>query len=95
MTVNPAKSMDSDDEAPLAVGLDETDSAYASEKQLRNSKTRAAEPGQHDPTPVTLITGEWQHSHAFSRSDSLQWIEKSEMLQASWEQAKRRWYTTL
>ena len=50
--------MDSGDEAPLAVGLDETDSRSASEKQMQHSKTRAAEPGQHDPTPVTLITGE-------------------------------------
>ena len=49
--------MDSDDEAPLAVGLDETDSAHATEKE-QNSKPRAAEAGQHNPTPVTLITGE-------------------------------------
>ena len=53
-----AETMDSDDEAPLAVGLDATDSAYASGRELQNCKIRAAEPGQHGPTPVTLITGD-------------------------------------
>ena len=95
MIANPAKSMDSDDdEVPLAVGLDETDSAYAFGKQLQTSKTIAAQPGQHDPTPVTLITGEWQHPMPLSGQTVCNGL-KCEMLQASWEQAKRRWYTTL